>query len=430
MTSGKDTAAGGGPARRADLAIVLALTAFVVASRLLYIVPFESVGRDGPLYINALKLDGSYDVPMPGNIGFVVAARAVNLVCPDPVRAYGWLNIALATIGVTATYRVGRFWLTPAVAGVAALALATSTVVWWHGGAISSYLVWLATLPLLAFYGLRFVRDRHTVDAIAASLVLGIGSTLLQDLLMFGGPLWLVCLLLGRVRLRDFLIGGLIVAACCALWLGAMSTILGGLDPYLAKVHAKHEWHVETFSFQARGLLEGLVRNGVKYGFFVLWSAGLVVFPAALGILARLAHPVRNWRSLLLGVAWTAPSLWFSFTIFTGNAGLIFPVLPLVYLAAADGLKVLLRDGNGVRTTVALLLFGLASLVQFTRAPLPRETDQRQAILNVTFFKYSGTGLRANYYYGLLDFDIDTSLQSIMAQMKHPQPVPRMPPGR
>jgi hypothetical protein len=125
-----------------------------------------------------------------------------------------------------------------------------------------------------------------------------------------------------------------------------------------------------------------------------------------------------------------APSLWFSFDIFTGNAGLIFPALPLIYLAAADGLKLLLRDRSGVRTTVALVLLGLASVIQFTWAPLPRETDQRQAILNVTFLKYSGPGLRANYYYGLLDFDIDTSLRSIVAQMKHPGPVSRMPPDR
>ena len=415
---------------RADLVVIVVLAAFIVLSRLPYIVPFESMGRDGPLYVHSLKLDSTYDVPMPGNIGFVVAARLVQSLFPDPVMAYGGLNIALAVAGVSATYLVGRFWLPRPVAAAAAFALATNTVVWWHGGAISSYLVWLATLPLLGYFGLRFVRDRRCADALAASVVLGVGSIFRQDMLMFGGPLWLGCLLLGRARLRLLLAGGLIVAACCAVWLGAMSTIFGGLDIYLTRVRAKHDWHVENFSFQAKGLFEGLTRNGVKYLFFLVWSAGLVVVPAALGIVARLGHPLRRWRPILLGLLWVAPSLWFSFFIFTGNAGLIFPALPLVYLGAADGLRLVFRDRSDTRASIALVLLALASTVQFTASPLPRETDQRQAILNVTFFKYSGTGLRAFYNYGLLDFDIDTSLKTVVAQMRHPQPVPKMPAGR
>ena len=46
-----------------------------------------------------------------------------------------------------------------------------------------------------------------------------------------------------------------------------------------------------------------------------------------------------RWRGLLLALLWVGPSWYFSLLIFAGNAGLIFPFLPLIYLAAARGLQ-------------------------------------------------------------------------------------------
>src|SRR5205085_1257859 len=49
---------------------------FTLVSRLLYI-PSAVMGFDGPEYINALKLDHTYNVPPPGNIGYVLLGKVL-----------------------------------------------------------------------------------------------------------------------------------------------------------------------------------------------------------------------------------------------------------------------------------------------------------------------------------------------------------------
>ncbi len=82
------------PWRSSALYITLLLI-WVVLSRLPYLTDFESIGKDGPEYINSLALDESYNVPPPGNIGFVLLARVTQLIWPTPVFAYAAVNIAI-----------------------------------------------------------------------------------------------------------------------------------------------------------------------------------------------------------------------------------------------------------------------------------------------------------------------------------------------
>ena len=55
---------------------------------------------------------------------------------------------------------------------------------------IASYPVWLAVLPAIGWFGLRFVRDRRLGDLLGMTLALGIGMMIRSDLLAFGSPLW------------------------------------------------------------------------------------------------------------------------------------------------------------------------------------------------------------------------------------------------
>jgi hypothetical protein len=128
----------------------------------------------------------------------------------------------------------------------------------------------------------------------------------------------------------------------------------------------------------------------------------------------------------LLALLWVGPSWYFSFFVFAGNAGLIFPFLPLLYVGAAKGCASSpSRDRRAVAAMVALGLIGAA---QFVATPLLRETDQRRVILNVTFLRYSGAGLRARYWFNLDDYGISPALASVARQMRHPEPVPASPP--
>ena len=70
---------------------------------------------------------------------------------------------------------------------------------------------------------------------------------------------------------------------------------------------------------------------------------------------------------------------------------------------------------------------GLLGAVQFVAAPILTQNTQRDVILNVSFTKYSGNGIRRLYGYNLVDFGVDSSLANTLKQMRHPEPVPKVP---
>jgi hypothetical protein len=423
----EETAGAPRPSGRDVLTIAL-LVGWVISSRLPYVNDFAVMGKDGPLYIHSMALGRDFDVPMPGNIGYVVLGKAAHLVLSDPVHAFEAVNIALTCLGVGFFYLFATLIVPRPIAAAAAFALSSNPIVWWHGGVIASYPVWLAVLPAIGWFGVRFVRERKFGDMLGATIALGLGMTLRPDLLAFGSPLWFGCMALGRAKPREWLIAIAILAGCCAVWFFGTAWVLGGVDVYLDRVRAKHEGDTEGFSFKSRGLVEGLLRNGTKYGLFLAWSALLFLIPFAREVTHRLARPLTTWRGTLLALLWVGPSWYFSTFVFAGNAGLIFPFLPLLYLGAARGFDLWLGRSDVRKPVLAMAVLGLASATQFVATPLLRETDQRRVILNVSFLRYAGPALRARYNYNLDDYGISPALASVARQMRRPEPVPHRPP--
>ncbi|MHC5543805.1 hypothetical protein ACYOEI_36725, partial [Singulisphaera rosea] len=181
-----------------DLLWIALLTVWVVVSRLPYISDHSYTSKDGPLYIHSLALDRSYDVPMPGNLGFVLLGKLANLVWPDPLNSYAAVCIGLTVVGAVSSYLLGSLFLPRSLAAATAFALSANAILWWYGEVISSYLVWFAILPTIGWFGARFVRGRRTSDLLGATATLGAGMILRPDLLVFGSSLWLGCVALGR----------------------------------------------------------------------------------------------------------------------------------------------------------------------------------------------------------------------------------------
>lgn len=424
---------------RRDLVTALLLCGLVAATRAPYLHNDVLMGKDGPLYVNALALDRTFDVPMPGNIGYVLLGKAAHTVLADPTHAYLVVNIALTCVGVVFSYLFATLVVSRPLAAATAFALACNPMVWWHGALIASYPVWLAVLPAIGWFGLRYVRGREFGDLLGATVSLGVGMILRPDLIAFGSPLWFGCLALGRARWRDWLIAVAILVLACSVWFFGTAWVLGGVETYLTRVRAKSEGDAEGFSFRSRGLVEGLLRNGTKYVLFLLWASGLYLAPFLAALVRRCTTLASHWRGTLLALLWLAPSWYFSFFIFAGNAGLIFPFLPLFYLGAAQGLDLWFRRREASAATtnrshghakpvVAMTALGLLSALQFVATPLLRETDQRRVILNVTFFRHAGPAILARYTYNLNDYGISPSLASVVRQMRAPEPVPYHPP--
>ncbi len=407
-----------------DWLFVLALATWVVASRIPYLNDFEYLGKDGPLYVRSLALDKNYNVPMPGNIGYVLLGKLASVFAPDPVTAFLPVNIGLTVIAVVFCYLFSTLIVPRLLAAAATFALSCNAIVWYHGGIIASYPVWLAVMPAIGWFGVRYKRGGRFGDLVAASGALGFGMILRPDLLFFGAPLWLGCLALGRARWRHWLAGGSILAMACACWFFGTASIVGGVDIYLERVRAKHEFDVSGFSVFARGMIEGLMRNGVKYVLFLLWGAAFALVPFIWGVGRELWAWRSRWQGLLLALLWVGPSLYFSLAIFAGNAGLIFPLLPLLYLAAARGCQELAGRGKSWRAVAAMLLVGVASLAQFVGTPLREVRNQRDVILNVMFLRYSGAGIVSRYNFNLDDYGVSPSLASVSRQLRAPQDLP------
>lgn len=422
-----------------------ALILFTLVSRLAFIPP-KVMGGDGPDYINALKLDATYSVPPPGNLGYVLLAKVFSAFITNPVLIYALVATALSCVGAAFILKLCRLLFSPGLALATSLCIMTSAQVWYHGVIMQSYIVWLVTLPTIAYFCVRLARERAAPrwsTLLACAAATGVSTILRPDLVVFAGPLLAGGLLIGRCRITMWVAAAAICAACCCVWFFWTAHILGSVDRYLELVRTKHQWH-ETYSVQSRGLFEGLSRNLVKYATFMLWTAHLALPLAVIGAwkALRTLRPTRDsvtwslrhsvtstsrWRGVLLALLWVAPSLYFAWIIFMGNAGLVLTALPLVYIATSTALAPLNSAGRKIATIVMLAL-ALVNTLQFVFTPVPfPPPNQRAVLLNHMFFGYSGTGIRRGYTYELTDFGVDKSLGGTIKQFLHPEPVPITP---
>ena len=171
-------------------AFIAMLLVWGVLSRLPYLTDCGTIGNDGQEYLDSLALDENYNVPSPGNIGFVLLARGAQLLGLEPLRAYSAVLIAMTCLALAFVYLLGTRFMPRYLAALAAFAFSCDTVVWYHGTLIKSYPVWMVALPAVAFFGSRFFERHRTGDVVAMSLALGLCSIARNDVILFGGPLW------------------------------------------------------------------------------------------------------------------------------------------------------------------------------------------------------------------------------------------------
>lgn len=407
--------------RNALLVVILA----TLASRIAYW-PTGILGKDGPAYINGLKLDSTYSVPPPGNIGWVLLAKPFAAVM-DPVNAFTVVAILVSVFGTAYFFLLCTLFLRPWMAAATALAAALSPLVWYHAVPLMSYEVWLAAPPVIAYYGVRYWSERRLGLLYGAAAATGLASILRPDIVTFAGPLLGGVLLIGRAPLlRGWVACAAICAACCAVWFGVSSAIMGGPAHYIGLVRNQSEY-INTFSTSGKGLFEGLARNGSKYAMMLAWGSLFVALPALLGLLKLIGSWRAHWRFAVLGALAVVPSLYFGIWLFMGNAGLVLPMLGAMFLLAGFGLDRTFRERRPAVAIWAISIVGLLGAGQFVLTPLLEPKDQRNVILNVTFLRYSGHGVRRLYNYNLVDFGIDSTLSNTLKQMRTSEPVPAQP---
>ena len=406
--------------------LLATLVLFVIVSRAAYVSDFAGVNRDGPMYIAALDLDSrTYEVPAPGKIGFVLLAAAARKVGANPIHAYAVVTIGLSVVATVFIFLFATLYVPRAIAGAVTLAVMCGPIVWVYGSVIASYIVWLACFPAIAYFGVRYVRERRPGLAIATATAVGLASILRADMTAFAGPLLVGVLALGRAPFKYWVLSAAIGLGSAAVWFFSSAAVSGGLAGYLYLIREQREYHFEL-GVGGLGLMGGLVRNGVKYSLFLLWDAAPLLLPAALFVYRQRGAIMRRRKELALVTIGLAPILLFSGMMVTCTGGLIFPLLPLLGVAAGRGLLDFF-GGRSHLVVASLLLIAAVSTLQFVYAPILSNGRQRNVIVNVMFTKQAGPAIRQRYYYNLEDFDMDSSLANVLRQMRANDPVPRYP---
>lgn len=407
------------PSLRTPLYVVLLTT---LVSRLLCW-PTLIVGKDGPLYINSMKLDATYNVPMPGNVGWVLLGKLFHAFGLSSLNAFTLVAVLVSVAGTAFYFLLAARFLRPWTAACTTLAMALSPVVWYHAETLMSYETWLAVPPAIAYFGVRYWEERRLTLLYASALAAGIGTILRPDMVVFGGLLFVGVLTLGRAPLRAWVVSALICAVCCLLWVSIVATAIGSLHEYLDRVHHQSDF-VQTFSARSKGIFEGLARNGSKYALFMAWG-GFFVFPfTALGLARFVACRRAHWRGALLLILAVAPTLYFGVWLFMGTAGLILPSMGAAVLLAGYGLEGWISPSRPLAPAWTMAAIAALFAVQFLFAPLLPQRNQRDVIINVTFTKLSAHAIRAGFNDNLADYGIDSSLGNTIRQFKHPEPIP------
>ena len=403
---------------------VALIALFVVVSRAAYVSPFQGLSRDGPVYVNALKLDTSYDVPAtPGKIGFVLAAALAQTVDPDPVHVYAVVTIALSVAAAVFIYLFATLYLPRRLAAAAAFAVMCGPIVWHYGAVIASYIVWLPCFPAIGYFGVRFLRERRPGLALAAAAATGAALFLRGDMIAFAGPLLVGILAVGRAPLKYWIAAGAVCVACACASFFTTASLTGGPIVYAHRIWAQVLYHVdEGPSTYAPAAL--VLRNGVKLSMFLVWNTHLLLGPA---LFAPAAHWRRRRGELVLMALWVLPTLAFSLVVTMCTGGLIFAALPLIAVAAGRGV-LSICGGRAPRAAAVMTALGAVFAVQFLGAPLASSRTQRGVIWNVTFAKAGGPAMRAGYYYNLEDFGMDSSLSTVLREIRANEPVPLTPP--
>jgi hypothetical protein len=412
--------------KSALLAPFLCTLAVTLFSRLAYWPP-GLLGKDGPLYINSMNLDSTYNVPMPGNIGWVLLAKFFTLFA-DPVDSLVLTSIFVSLVGTSFLFLLCSLFLRPWMAAVTTMAASLSPLVWFHSVPALSYQTWIAVPPAIAYFAARYAAERRIWLLYAAAIATGLGTILRPDMVVFAGPLFGGFLILSRPPvLKGWVVCAGICLLCCLVWFTLTAWVLGGPRIYLERVQAQSDY-IATYGVGHKGVIDGLARNCGKFGILLSWGAAFISLPALAGVCMMLREWRTRWRVLILGTLALSPSVGFACILFMGNAGLTLPLIVASFLLAAAWLEVKLAHHSrlGLLTMATIGLLGAA---QFIFTPMLPATNQRNVIINALWFGYSGASIRRLYGYNPADFGIDSSVSNALRQMRNPEPIPYFPPG-
>jgi 4-amino-4-deoxy-L-arabinose transferase-like glycosyltransferase len=302
----------------------------------------------------ALALDaynvGFHQPHPPGYPLYVASAWVARLVLRDANTSLVALSIvasglAVVFLAMAAAHLYGR-----TVAALAAVLLATSSLLWSQSEVAYPYAFLALFTSLVGWLSVLIQRGGRLAGllTVLAGLAIGIGAGFRTELLAFLGPLWLYAALRRPARWPDrlsaTLAGAAALTAAVVAWYVPMVQRSGGWAAYQSATQAYYAYFIETTS-GARRLLLGVLENGRALIGFVYNGIGLALLPAIYFLGRFFAPPLivadRRVRFLLL---WMTPPVAFYLTVHIGNPGYVLSLLPPLCIFVALAVRGFVED--------------------------------------------------------------------------------------
>lgn len=340
-------------------------------------------------FLPALGFPSQYPVHHPGYPLWVAMGTALRAAGLEPYAAYQAWAVAASVLAPLLLYLGLRRMVGDGLAWWLAMALGLNPLVWFHSVTAMTYVPAGAAGLLVVGLSYRAMTRQSGAAACWAAGVLAVGMFLRADLLIQVGPLvfYAAC----RTLRRSGWLALLIVGASFLELLIVTQHLYARTDTAQGHAELSHTVGVILGTSVFRlGVVDGLVRNGVKIGLNLAWDfgVGVLLLPWALCCVARTrGRQTQIGRLLLL---WAGPLLLFLL--------LMHAVQGYFMLLVPAGLAVIglaLCRGCAPRTAVHIAAaVAVCSALQFVMYPWSPQSTGPKRLLDAKIAFQSMRGLQ------------------------------------
>ncbi len=361
------------------LPLYLTLVVILLLARLLIWSHPDPTHPDEVVFVEALGFPAAYPVHAPGYplwVGLGTLAQSLGLT---GYTAFKIWSLVASLVGPCLLLALGTYWFHRRIALLTALLFGLLPVTWFHSVTASTYVTASCFGIAIAWLIWTSIARQSNVRFWFASIALCVCLFLRTDVLLYLGPL----LLFGAYCHRRSATAAALILPPIALvvfyWLAQQ--IYAGAEPDAFARRSLHARDVVmgTSVFEL-GLIDGLLRNGVKMCANLGWNLGSLVVALIVGtLLRRLTHSLYDegsagainasanlttWRRWFL-LIWIAPGLLFLMLMHCAQ-GYFLWILPVICLGCVL-LAQRLMPQRAVATTLFIAL--VITTVQFVFYP-------------------------------------------------------------
>lgn len=298
-----------------NFAVYLLLIGIMMPARWLVWSHPDPTHPDEVVFVEALGFPMAYPVHAPGYPLWVGLGTVAQSFGPTGYTAFKIWSLAASLVGPCVLLALGTYWLQPRIALLTAILFGLLPVTWFHSVTASTYVTASCFGIAIAWLIWSSIGRQCSLRFWLASIALCVCLFLRTDVLLYLGPL----LLFGAYCHRRIATAVALLLPPLALtlfyWLAHQ--VYAGAEPDAFARRSLHARDVVlgTSVFEL-GLVDGLLRNGVKVLANLGWNLGsLTVVLVVAALLRRLTHSLYdegNVRSVDASATLASQRRWFA----------------------------------------------------------------------------------------------------------------------